>query len=201
MFNQSISIRFGENINLVMRILTILAFLFSALVSNAQSSRGLDFVDGYILTNQGDTVTGQICYINTKTNERLDRIYFLAENGSKKRIGPEKLNGFGMEGKDFEWVELGDGYGKIIMQRIVEGDINMYYAWFKSEDSTPRLFAYEKAIFLQKRKQLHEVLDRKFEKNMANYFKGDEDIIEMMKKNKWGINDLDKIVKAYNAKE
>lgn len=184
-----------------MRILSILTLLFLALITNAQSSKGLDFVDGYILTNQGDTTIGQLCYINTKTNERFDRIYFLAENGSKKRIGPEKLNGFGMEGKDFEWVELGDGYGKIIMQRIVEGDINMYYAWFKSEDSTPRLFAYEKTIFLQKRKQLHEVLDRKFEKNMANYFKGDEDIIEMMKKNKWGINDLDKIVKAYNAKE
>jgi hypothetical protein len=46
-----------------------------------------------------------------------------------------------------------------------------------------------------------EVFDKKFEKDMARYFKGDEDIVELMKKNSWGIADLDKIVKAYNEKE
>ncbi|MEX1190134.1 MAG: hypothetical protein WED33_12815 [Bacteroidia bacterium] len=187
-----------------MRILLLtIAFSLSSIVLSAQASRGFDFVEGYVHTLKGDTLKGQVCYVNTKTNERLDKIYYLDAANSKKRMGAEKLAGFGFEGKHFEYVEIGDGFGKIPMQRVVQGDINLYNAWFKTENSNTRSFEYEKAVFLKKKNKedLFEVFERKFEKAMAGYFKGDEDIIELMKTNSWGINDLDKIVNAYNVKE
>ncbi len=189
--------------DLGMRILLFIVLAFSCIELNAQASKGLDFIDGYVYTLKGDTLKGKVCYINTKTNERFDKIYFLDANNSKKRMGAEKLAGFGFEGNTFQFVDVGDGFGKVIMQRIVEGDINLYYSWFKTENSNTRNFEYEKAVFLKKKNkdELFEVFERKFEKTMSNYFKGDEDIIELMKKNNWGINDLDKIVKAYNEKE
>jgi len=189
--------------DLRMRILLVIMLAFSCIGLNAQASKGLDFIDGYVYTLKGDTLKGKVCYINTKTNERFDKIYFLDANNSRKRMGAEKLAGFGFEGKTFQFVDVGDGFGKVIMQRIVDGDISIFYSWFKTENSNTRNFEYEKAIFLKKKnkEELFEVFERKFEKTMSSYFKGDEDIIELMKKNSWGINDLEKIVQAYNEKE
>ncbi|MCB0820048.1 MAG: hypothetical protein KDC13_05465 [Bacteroidetes bacterium] len=186
-----------------MKHLLLLCSLVLTFQMNAQSSKGLDFVDGWAKTNRGDTLRGQICFLNTKTGERLEKIYFVDATGSKKRLGSDRLDAFGTANETFEFIDIGDGYGKVMMQKVVDGDLNLLFAWFKTEKSTPRAFDYEKAIFLQKKGKpdLVEVFDRKFEKDMAKYFKGDEDIIELMKKNNWGIADLDKIVKAYNAKE
>jgi hypothetical protein len=183
-----------------------LFLIFSIVLSfqlSAQNSNGLNFVDGWVKTNKGDTLKGKICYLNTKTGERLEKINFIDQAGAKKRLGSDRLDAFGTATETFDFVDVGDGLGKLMMQRVVEGDLYLYFAWFKTEKSTPRLFDYEKAIFLKKKDKpdLVEVFDKKFEKDMARYFKGDEDIVELMKKNSWGIADLDKIVKAYNEKE
>ena len=168
----------------------------------SQASKGLTFVDGWVKTNKGDTLRGQVCYENSKTGERMDKIYFVDANNSKKRMGAEKLASFGFDGRIYDFVDVGDGFGKVVMQRVIQGDITMFYAWFKSESSTPQKFTYERAIFLKRegRDELFEVLERKFEKTMSSYFKGDEDIIQMIKENKWTANDMEKIVAAYNAK-
>ncbi len=62
---------------------------------------------------------------------------------------------------------------------------------------------YEVGMFLKKKDSadFFEVLDKKFQKEMASYFKGDEDIVKLIKDNKYEVKDLDKIVNAYNAKE
>ncbi len=43
-------------------------------------------------------------------------------------------------------------------------------------------------------------MEKKFQKNMALYFKGDEDIVQLIKDNKYEAKDIEKIVTAYNAK-
>jgi hypothetical protein len=48
---------------------------------------------------------------------------------------------------------------------------------------------------------MYEVLDKKFQKEMAAYFKGDEDIVKLIKEKNYTVKDIDKIVMAYNAKE
>lgn len=185
-----------------MKHLFAVILLFSLTNINAQVSKGLDFVDGWVKTLKGDTLKGKVCYENTKTGERMDKIYFLDAANSKKKMGSEKLSSFGIENRVYDFVEIGDGFGLVVMERVVEGDINLYYAWFKTAESTPQKMSYEKAIFLKKKgkEDLFEVLDRKWEKNMASYFKGDEDIIAMIKKNNWTIKDMDKIITEYNKK-
>jgi len=186
-----------------MKKLILLCSIILSFQLSAQNSNGLNFVDGWVKTNKGDTLKGKICYLNTKTGERFDKINFIDQAGSKKRLGSDRLDAFGSGNETFEFVDVGDGLGKIMMQRVIDGDLNLYFAWFKTEKSTPRQFDYEKAIFLKKKDkpELFEVFDKKFEKEMARYFKGDEDIVELIKKNSWGLADLDKIVKAYNDKE
>jgi hypothetical protein len=89
------------------------------------------------------------------------------------------------------------------MERVVTGDLNLYRCWFKTQLSTPQKMDYVVGMFLKKKDnpELYEVLDKKFIKEMAAYFKGDEDIVQLIKEKNYTVKDIDKIVIAYNEKE
>ena len=182
-------------------------FIFLFLVgfsiqANAQAAKGQEFTDGWAETKKGDTLRGKICYENTKTGELYEKIFFLDATNQKKRYGPEKLISFGTKGKIFEFVTMEEVPIPVPMERVINGDIILYKGAFKTEASTPQKLTYEMAYFLKKKVSAEyvEVLEKKFLKEMAAYFKGDEDIVQMIKDNNWGIKDIEKIVAAYNAK-
>ena len=193
---------FFENLNHIMKQLMIICLLAMGMQLMAQGSKGQEFTDGWASTKKGDTLRGKICYENTKTGERYDKIFFLDAANQKKRYGPERLTSFGTNGKIFEYVTLEEIDKPFLMERIIKGDINLYRAWFQANGSTPQKMIYEEGLFLRKKDSTEytEVLEKRFVKDMAAYFKGDEDIIQMMKDNNWGLKDIEKIVAAYNAK-
>ncbi|MFN4122657.1 MAG: hypothetical protein ACK4GL_05050 [Flavobacteriales bacterium] len=184
------------------KLLTILSISFLHLYSFAQ--KGVDFVDGWLEFKKGDTIRGKVCYINTVTGERYDKVFHLNEAGSKKRYGSDKINSLMADGKIYEFVTIeGSGLGPLLMQRVIAGDIYMYRAWFKTPDSSPTKLKYEETIFLRKKgsDDFVEVVPKNFFKQMKSYFKGDEDIVQMIKENNYEIKDLEKIVQAYNDKD
>jgi hypothetical protein len=91
----------------------------------------------------------------------------------------------------------------LLMQRVVAGDIYMFKAWFKTPDSTPTKPKYEETVFLRKKdsNEYVEVYAKNFFKQMKSYFKGDEDIVQLVKENNYEIKDLEKVIQAYNDKE
>jgi hypothetical protein len=187
-------------------IVVSLILCLGALSGIAQGNKGIEFVDGWCLTKKGDTLRGKVCVENTKTGERFDKIMFIDAKdatGQKKRYGVEKITSFGTAEKMFEFVTLDEGIPPFIMERVISGDLNLYRCWFKTPESTPQKMTYEVGMFLKKKESadFFEVLDKKFQKEMAAYFKGDEDIVKLIKDNKYEVKDLDKIVQAYNAKE
>jgi hypothetical protein len=187
-------------------IVVSLILCFGAILSNAQGSKGIEFVDGWCLTKKGDTLRGKVCIENTKTGERFDKIMFIDAKDAtnqKKRYGIDKITSFGAADKVYEFVTLDEGIPPFVMERVISGDLNLYRCWFKTPESTPQKMTYEVGMFLKKKESadFFEVLDKKFQKEMAAYFKGDEDIVKLIKDNKYEVKDLDKIVQAYNAKE
>ena len=186
-----------------MKKLLILVLLAFSIQVNAQANKGLEFTDGWAFTKKGDTLRGKICYENTKTGERYDKIHFMDAANLKKRYGPEKLTSFGTQGKVFDYVILEEGMSAILMERVITGDIILYRTWYALETNTPQKMTYEVGLLLKKKdsEDYTEVFEKRFVKDMAMYFKGDEDIVQMIKDNNWGIKDIEKIVVAYNAKE
>jgi hypothetical protein len=79
------------------KLLTILSISFLPVCSFAQ--KGVDFVDGWLEFKKGDTIRGKVCYINTVTGERYDKVFLLNEAGSKKRFGSDKINSLMADGK------------------------------------------------------------------------------------------------------
>lgn len=184
------------------RLSLLFAFILTSLFSFAQ--KGVEFVDGWIELKKGDTLKGKVCYINTVTKERYEKIYFLDAAGAKKRYGFDRITSFGVEGKVYEYLIV-DGFGTtpIMMQRVIAGDLYMFKAWFKAPDFTPQKPNYEEAVFLRKKdsSEYFEVYPKNFYKQMKSYFRGDEDIVELVKENNYELKDLEKIVVAYNEKE
>jgi hypothetical protein len=183
-------------------ILLIISFFTFSYAAFAQIPKGMDVYEGWACTKKGDTLRGKICNIDPKSGQRLDKIFLFDSANKKSRLGPEKLSSYFMDGKLFEYVIVEEGTVAAPMQKVITGDLCLYYGWFPLMESTPQKYVYEKAIFLKKKDQTGfiEVLEKKFQKNMALYFKGDEDIVQLIKDNKYEAKDIEKIVTAYNAK-
>jgi hypothetical protein len=184
-------------------LLLLLACFLISFSSFAQIPKGMDVYDGWACTKKGDTLRGKICNIDPKSGQRLDKIFLFDSANKKSRLGPEKLTSYFMDGKLFEYIIIEEGAVAAPMQKAITGDLCLFYAWFPLMESTPQKYVYEKAIFLKKKDQTAyiEVLEKKFQKNMALYFKGDEDIVQLIKDNKYEAKDIEKIVIAYNEKK
>jgi hypothetical protein len=184
------------------KLLLFISFFTFSYAAFSQIPKGMDVYDGWACTKKGDTLRGKICNIEAKSGQRLDKIYLFDSANKKSRLGPEKLISYFMDGKLFEYIIVEEGAPAAPMQKVITGDLCLYYGWFPLMESTPQKYVYEKAIFLKKKDQTAytEVLEKKFQKNMALYFKGDEDIVQLIKDNKYEAKDIEKIVSAYNAK-
>lgn len=184
-------------------LLLLLGCFLISFSSFAQIPKGMDVYDGWACTKKGDTLRGKICNIDPKSGQRLDKIFLFDSANKKSRLGAEKLNFYFMDGKLFEFVTMEESPVAIPMQKVISGDLCLYYGWFPLIESTPQKYVYEKGIFLKKKDQTAyiEVVEKKFQKNMASYFKGDEDIVLLIKDNKYEAKDIEKIVTAYNEKK
>jgi hypothetical protein len=180
-----------------------LLILASTQLCSAQAAKGLDFKDGWAVTKKGDTLRGKFCIENTKTGEQFDKVLYLDASTQKKRYGSEKLTSFSVDGKVYEYLVLTEEEPPFRMERVISGDITMYRGLFKSAESTPQKFIYEQSIILKRKNSnvFYEVFEKGFKKDINSYFKGDDDIIQMIKENGWTSKDIEKIVMAYNAKE
>ena len=190
------------NAKIMKTLLLLISFLTFSYAAFAQIPKGMDVYDGWACTKKGDTLRGKICNIDPKSGQRLDKIFLFDSTNKKSRLGAEKLISYFMDGKLFEYIIVEEGAVASPMHKAITGDLCLYYGWFPLMESTPQKYVYEKAIFLKKKDQPQyiEVLEKKFQKNMALYFKGDEDIIQLIKDNKYEAKDIEKIVTAYNAK-
>jgi len=180
------------------KLITLL--VLALLVTAAFAQKGIEYVDGWVKTQKGDTLKGKICWENLVTKEHIEKIFFLDAAGSKKRYGVEKINSFGTSGKAFDFIVIEGVEKPMPMQRLITGELNLYKAWFKKVDSTPSNFSYEVAIFLNKKEQKEfiEVMDGGFDKQMKKYFKENKDFVVQIKENGWGVTDIEKIVASYN---
>jgi len=183
--------------------LSFLIFFLITFSSFSQASKGQEFKDGWAITKNGDTIRGKFCVENTKTGELYDKIFYLDATNQKKRMGGEKLSSFSVDGKIYEYLKLTDDEPPFRLERVITGDISMYRGAFKTPESTPQKFVYEQSIILKKRESnvFYEVFEKGFKKDINSYFKGDDDIIQLIKDNNWTSKDIEKIVVAYNEKE
>ena len=132
-------------------ILLLITLLAVSYTSHSQIPKGMDVYDGWACTKKGDTLRGKICNIDPKSGQHLDKIFLFDATNKKSRLGAEKLSSYYMDGKLFEFVTMEETPVAVTMQKVITGDLCLYYAWFPLMESTPQKYVYEKGIFLKKK--------------------------------------------------
>ncbi|MGM0581554.1 MAG: hypothetical protein ACQETL_12780 [Bacteroidota bacterium] len=112
-----------------------------------------DFRNGYIITNQNDTINGQIEYQSFYNNSTS---CIFRKNGKTKTYLPKELFGYGF--KDYKFYKSGILEGKFV-EFLVEGKIS--------------LFRYENSYIVQKDDEIFELIGRNNgSENNKNKWKG-----------------------------
>ena len=173
-------------------------------IGYGQSNPNEEFFDGWAVTTKGDTIRGKICYMNAKTGEIYQnekKLIFIDEKGTRKKMGADKLSAFSVEDRIFEYHILDSGMEAFIAEKIKDGKIELYKAWYiDNKKSDKKKFVYEEAMLIRKEddKKFTEVLQKDFKKIMKKFFNGDEKIMDMITENGWTAFDMEKIIDAYN---
>ena len=125
--------------NSICKQLLILQFLtmIGAFV-HAQS----DYRPGFIITNEGDSIAGQIDYRATAKN--LNSCLFKSNSGQVVEYFPDQLKGYGFVDDKNYTSEIEDGF---FVEKLVEGSMSLYrmdQIYLVRKDSLYRL-EYKKA--------------------------------------------------------
>ncbi|HEX7414406.1 MAG TPA: hypothetical protein VF411_10225 [Bacteroidia bacterium] len=170
---------------------------------------------GYIITNKGDTIRGQIKdrkYVASPANS--DKIKFMDADSKQRKIMPEDIKGYCRKGTVF-YRSLPIGIeGKQKFAQILEfGEVILFGYTSNSFVSTTKASLSpaskdkgassntEMEYFFQKRKDLNSLMKvkrEKFESVSLFYFKDDIELIKKIEAKSLKYEDIRLVVQLYN---
>lgn len=176
--------------------MTLVALATTAVSATAQ----LSWVNGFVVTNEGDTLQGQV-QVNTPAVTSA-KMVFKSETVDKIVHKPFQIKAWGSDdGTVYESkaYQLGkDKYG-VFMRRhtAVGGEVQCYEYWNTDGNGTTGF----SQLFMEKQQEMTEVYMGKFKKQMSEYFADNEAIVAEINEGKYKktLDGLIELIEAYNA--
>ena len=175
------------------RLLFILIMMLGAALSYGQ----FNFLDGYIINNQNDTIYGKIKY--TTPAIRSSKVIFV-KNGDEERLTykPFQIKGYYVENTVYDSkiydvdLALSYGYG-VFMERRNNGIVKLYYYW-----NTDKERGFTQTFIENDGDYLLEVDFVGFKRQMTRYFEDFPKLQSKIKQGTYKKKDLEQIVAEYN---
>lgn len=133
-------------------------------------SAQVTFVKGYLINEKGDSLKGELKINPKKEHELYNKVFLKEESGVQKNYKPNKVKGYGFEGKHFVSMEL-DGEPKFY-QRLTSGYIILYKVAFEVAGGTETTYDYDYFLFREGDKKLTDVKQNKFKKQLQEWMSG-----------------------------
>ena len=175
------------------RLLLLLLMVGSFGMADAQ----LNFVDGYIITNENDTLYGKIK--STTPAQRSSNITFM-EDGERERLKykPFQIKGYYIENQAYESkiydIDPALPYGyAVFMERINQGAVKVYYYW-----NTDKERGFTQTFLENDGDYLVEVNPLQFKRQMVQYFEEYPRLQNKIKTGEYKKKQLMEIVDEYN---
>jgi hypothetical protein len=169
----------------------ILAILYSL------TGAGQNFTKGYVITEKGDSLAGEIKINPKKEYEVYNKLTFRDPNGAQKNYKPEKVRRYGFEKRQFFSMDA-DGERKFF-ESLASGKINFY----KTVTETTRMneTSFEPEYYLARPdNKLVSVKESKFRKQIADWMKDQPDIAaDYPEEKKFYPEKALEIINRYNA--
>lgn len=146
----------------------------------------ITFVKGYVLTETGDTIKGEVKINPKKEQDNYSKVFFKDATGTQKNYKPNKLKGYGFENQHFISMDY-EGEPKFY-KALVRGEISFYKMMFEVVNMNAT--SYDGEYFLTRKddKKMSGVKEGKFKKQLqdmmsgasgyANEYEGDKKVNE-----------------------
>jgi hypothetical protein len=178
-----------------MKVLCIsAAFAFGCFCATAQQT----FVKGYVITDKGDTLRGEIRLNPKKEHEAYTKVFLKDLSGVQKNYKPEKTKGYGYDNKRFVPVTA-DGEARFF-EVIVSGPISLYKTIGEVMRMNESVFEAEYFVARQDDKEPVIVKESKFKKQITELMKDNPEIAATYaEEKKFDLEKATDLINRYNA--
>jgi len=156
---------------------------------------------GYVVTNKGDTLKGEIIERDKKTGLRFegDKIKLIISPTEKKSYSPGKIKMYYNGENVFESVEY-KSEEFAFMQVVDKGELTLYQLDLE-RDKKGEIEVYETQYYVKKttEKTAIRIKENNFKKDIGALVKDNEDMLDEVNNKDLVFEDLEKVIKDYNA--
>jgi hypothetical protein len=156
---------------------------------------------GYVVTNKGDTLKGEIIERDKKTGLRFegDKIKLIISPTEKKSYSPGKIKMYFNGENVFESVEY-KSEEFAFMQVVDKGELTLYQLDLE-RDKKGEIEVYETQYYVKKttEKAAIRIKENNFKKDVGALVKDNEDMLDEVNNKDLVFEDLEKVIKDYNA--
>lgn len=175
-------------------LLTSILLLLACVGSQAQPG----FVKGYLITDKGDTLKGEIRINPKKEQDLYAKVFFKEASGMQKSHKPEKTKGYGFEDKTF--VSVGSDDGGRFFQVVVKGPISFYKTMVEATKMNEIIYLPEYYLSKMEDKIPILVKESRFKKQLAELMKDNSQIADSYPDDKkFDFEKAVEVIKNYNA--
>ncbi len=172
--------------------------IVAAFSCSSSFSQG-DFVRGYLISKNEDTLRGEVRYHPKKEIENYGKITFKDAVGGQKTYKPDQIKGYGGGGKHF----ISDKFnGEITFYRVhAVGKILLLEIMY--DNYAPNEAPYKSEYFFSVRgdKEYTKLKENKAKKQMKEFMKDNPEFIKDLDDEKFDIDVLSKKVRQYDEWE
>ena len=199
------------------RILLLILFVFPVFMSNTAGVESVAKVfkkEGYIITKTGEKQNGFLLLRRDKTYDEV-KIKFIDHHNNKETYKAEDIREFAF--RDIQSDEAGNrvwkwnyyvskkaetspipfGPKEVFMEKIVDGNVNLYQYWIQANKNIEN--PYKREFYLERGDEWVRLTEENYIELAGNFFSNNEELSIKMGQVNHRFRHMGKVTKAYNS--
>lgn len=175
----------------------LIVFSFCAKAQKTPAPK-IVFLPGYIVTDKGDTLKGEVKYNPKKEQDCYSKVFFKDNTGVQKNYKPKKAKSYGFDGKHFTAMEFENEMK--YYQVLASGEINLYKMMYEMISMNQPVIGAVYFISHKDDKNVKELKESKFKKQMGEWMKDNTEFLNNYDDDKdFNADSAIEVIKQYNA--
>jgi hypothetical protein len=154
------------------------------------------YVKGYLVTDKGDTLKGEIKLNPKKEHEAYSKVFFKDQTGVQKGYKPGKTKAYGYD--NTHYIAMDSEEEQKFFQVMASGAINLYKLGY--EGMRMNEITHEVEDYIAKDDKMELVKESKFKKQISDWMKDNPEFINTYEDTKkFDADKAVEIIKQYNS--
>ncbi|MBL7930833.1 MAG: hypothetical protein JNL60_02970 [Bacteroidia bacterium] len=175
-----------------------LVFILLAALSLMDLGAQNTFVKGYVITEKGDTVRGDVKLNAKKEIELYTKLTFKDATGAQKMYKPLKTKGYGYEQNHF--ITMQDSEGEMKFAKVLAvGPISLYKVGFEGLKMNTVVVEFEYYLVSEESNDKELIKENKYKRQLNEWMRDNVSFLEANDDKKFDEQKVIDIINQYNA--